>query len=217
MKIRTLALLSIGLIPALGYSTPADDLAAAIGHLNAASSLTWIVKPDRAAPRTTPIEWQTDQQGWILGRWLSDDEPWSVSDGSQRFVRKQGRWTRTGTPSLPEDASFLRARAAVENVTDIAGALLNIRIEGDAIVGDLKPEFAARQLTFDSGPPTDASGSARFWVKDGVLQRYQVHRQGTIRHRGETRAHNTTIEVQFTNIGSTKVVVPTQLRALFGA
>lgn len=93
----------------------------------------------------------------------------------------------------------------------------NVRREGDAIVGELSIESVARELTFGYGEPSNVSGWIRVWIKDGALQRYQVHREGTVRDRNGSRRFDATTEVLFSNIGSTEVVVPPDVRRLFDA
>lgn len=197
-------------------AAPLDDLQAAVRKLSAASSYTWTVKPDSKVPRPTPVEWQAERDAWIVGRRTDDAQPWSVSDGKQRYIRdRDGRWVREGADGKPVDPMNLKTTAGIDELTAVVSALKNVRRDGDVIVGDLAPEFVARQLTFQDGPPRSASGSARFWLKDGSLQRYQVHRKGTVRVPDDVQDYDATIEITFSRIGTTKVVVPPKVKELF--
>jgi hypothetical protein len=193
---------------AAGYAAPIDELVAGVRPLTDASSLTWIVKPDAKVPRPTPMEWQWNREGWLVGRRVDERQPWSIANGRQTFRRNDpGPWAQA------QDAS---AKTAVQVVHEIIGGLINVRREGDAIVGELAPAFLAKELDFGRGAAKDASGWARFWVKEGVLDHYRIHREGTVvPSTGGTRRLDSTVEVQFTNVGSTTIVVPPDLKRLF--
>lgn len=214
MKNLRLACVVAVLSVAVAQAAPLDDLRAAIRLLTEASSYTWIVTPDPKVPRPVRSEWQANQQGWMVGRWVPEREPYSVSDGRLRFTRGDaGDWRRND----PTDPATLRATVAIDTLSEVVAGLENVRREGDLIVGDLSTDAITKQLTFGYGAPTMASGQARFWIRDGRLQRYEVRRRGTVQHRDGSRLYDGTIGVEFTNVGSTEVVVPPKVRQLFGS
>ena len=51
-------------------------------------------------------------------------------------------------------------------------------------------------------------GTAKFWVKDGVLSKYQTKVKGTVSFNGNDRDVDRTTTVEIKDIGSTKVTVP---------
>ena len=80
--------------------------------------------------------------------------------------------------------------------------------------GDLTSAGAKQLMTFrmrggGNGPEvSDAKGSAKFWVKDGVLSKYQYNVKGTVSFNGNDRDVDRTTTVEIKDLGSTKVTVP---------
>jgi hypothetical protein len=56
--------------------------------------------------------------------------------------------------------------------------------------------------------PKNAKGSVKFWVKDGLLAKYELKLQGTMNFNGEDRDIDRTTTVEFKDVGTTKVDVP---------
>ena len=57
-----------------------------------------------------------------------------------------------------------------------------------------------------------ASGSVKFWVKDGQLAKYQYKVQGTVTFNGEDREVERTTTVEIKDVGTTKVEVPDEAK-----
>ena len=53
-----------------------------------------------------------------------------------------------------------------------------------------------------------AKGSAKFWVKDGMLSKFEFNVQGTVSFNGNDREVNRTTTIEIKDVGSTKVSVP---------
>jgi len=85
-----------------------------------------------------------------------------------------------------------------------------------AYSGELTKEAVAARLAFGGRrngteappPPADAKGTAKFWVKDGTLSKYEYNVQGTMSFNGNDRQVNRTTTVEITDVGTTKVEVP---------
>ena len=64
-----------------------------------------------------------------------------------------------------------------------------------------------------AGPP-DSKGTVKFWIKDGVLSKFEYTVQGTIKlpnSEEETKmSRTTTVEIQ--GVGTTKVTLPDELK-----
>jgi hypothetical protein len=56
--------------------------------------------------------------------------------------------------------------------------------------------------------PKNAKGSVKFWVKDGLLAKYELKLQGTVNFNGEDRDVDRTTTVEIKDVGTTKVDVP---------
>ena len=61
---------------------------------------------------------------------------------------------------------------------------------------------------FTPPEPTDAKGSVKFWIKDGVLTKYEMKNSGNMSFGGNDVAINRTTTVEFSDVGNTKVDAP---------
>lgn len=55
-------------------------------------------------------------------------------------------------------------------------------------------------------------GNAKFWVKDGVLSKYEFHVEGTVTFNGNDREMNRTTTVEIKDVGTTQVQVPDEAK-----
>jgi hypothetical protein len=72
-------------------------------------------------------------------------------------------------------------------------------------------ELLARRGRGGQAPePKNAKGSAKFWIKDGVLSKYQYHLTGTVTGGQENRevAVDRTTTVEIKDVGAAKIEVP---------
>jgi len=60
--------------------------------------------------------------------------------------------------------------------------------------------------------PTDAKGSVKFWITDGVVTKYQFKVSGKREFNGETRDIERTTTVEIKDIGTTKIEVPDEAK-----
>lgn len=114
-----------------------------------------------------------------------------------------------------------------DDAASMAAKLKDAKMEDGVIVGTLSATDAAALLTFGRGgrgggeappPPKNASGIAKFWVKDGALVKYAVTVKGTVSiPNGEEREVERTTTTEFKNVGSTKVTVPEEAKKKLGA
>jgi hypothetical protein len=67
-------------------------------------------------------------------------------------------------------------------------------------------------------PPevSDAKGSLRIWVKDGVLSRYEIKISGTVSFNGNDRDIDRTTTVEIKDVGNTKINVPDDILKKIG-
>jgi hypothetical protein len=62
-------------------------------------------------------------------------------------------------------------------------------------------------------------GTAKFWVKDGVLSKYETHVKGTMTFGQDNREVEVdrTTAYEFTEVGSAKVDVPAEAKKKLGS
>ena len=66
----------------------------------------------------------------------------------------------------------------------------------------------------DNNGPTvsNAKGSVKFWVKDGVLAKFEFNLQGKISFNDNERDINRTTTVEIKDVGSTKIAIPDEAK-----
>lgn len=102
-----------------------------------------------------------------------------------------------------------------EELGIIVATATDLKVEGDVVSGTLS-DTAAKLLLVHPGQkeitPLKAAGTFRLWVKDGVLQKYEVKLDGTLAvvargDRHEVEVHQTAV-TEIKNVGTTKFDVP---------
>jgi hypothetical protein len=109
-------------------------------------------------------------------------------------------------------------RAPAAQATEILAGVKDLKKEGDSFSGDLTEEGAKKLLSFrgragGEGPTvTNPKGSAKFWVKDGTLVKYEFHVTGTISFNGNDFDSDRDTTVEIKDVGATKVEVPEEAK-----
>jgi hypothetical protein len=120
-------------------------------------------------------------------------------------------------------------------VTDLIGQVKSLKEENGVISGDLTEEGAKAQSGFGGrrggraggpgGPgggmgmpePTNAKASVKFWVKDGVLTKYELKSSSTMSFGGNDMQMDRTTTVEFNDVGKTKIDAPADVLKKIGA
>ena len=119
--------------------------------------------------------------------------------------------------------AFRNQKNPAEEAQDLVSKSKEIKKSGDAYEAELTDEGVQALLSFggrrggnaDNAPPpaTNASGTVKFWVKDGQLAKYEYHVKGTRSFQGQDREIDRTTTVEIKDVGSTKVEVPAEAKA----
>ena len=109
-------------------------------------------------------------------------------------------------------------KAPAQEAQDLAAKSKEITKSGDAYQAELTEEGVKELLTFRGGrggqsgdgppPPTNTKGTAKFWLKDGQLAKYEYNVKGTMSFNGNDFDIDRTTAVEIKDVGSTKVEVP---------
>ncbi len=209
-------------------SDPKDEVSGAAKKLAEKDNYSWrltVVVPEGAPFRPGPTEGKTEKDGYTL---LTV----SMADNTTRAVLKGGKAVATNpggdwqTLSELENSEgptrFIAMRlrsfkAPAEQATDVASGAKDLKKNGDTFTGDLTEEYAKKLLTFGprqgEGPTvSNASGSVKFWLKDGVLSKYEIKVKGTVSFNGNEFDNDRTTTVEIKDVGSTKVEVPAEAK-----
>jgi len=111
-----------------------------------------------------------------------------------------------------------------EELAIIVAGANDLKIDGDIVSGTLN-DTAAKLLLVHAGQkeitPLAAAGTFRFWLKDGVLVKYEVKLEGKLAvkvngDRHEVEVHQTAL-TEIKNVGTTKFDVPDDAKKKLGA
>ncbi|HEX5242875.1 MAG TPA: hypothetical protein VFW23_06380 [Tepidisphaeraceae bacterium] len=153
----------------------------------------------------------------------------SISKGDKTVIKTQDGWQTPEEIRAAADANgngnggrrgrggFMGgARAPGGQAATLAKYVGDLKEADGAYQGDLSEEGAkgflmggGRRGGNGNGPEiSDAKGTAKFWVKDGNLTKFEYHVTGTISFNGNDRPIDRTVTVEISDVGSTKIAVP---------
>ncbi len=181
---------------------------------------TTVAVPEGTQFRPGPTEGKTDKDGTMyIVMTFGDNMTEAVIKGEKvTYTNQDGDW------QVPDDAGEGRGRfmgAMLRNIKapaaqaqEIAAATKELKKEGDAYTGELTEAGAKSLMSFrrragGDGPEIkNAKGTAKFWVKDGALSKFEYKVTGTMSFDGNDRDMDRTTTTEIKDVSSTKVVVP---------
>ncbi len=203
-------------------SNPKDDVTNAAKKLADKDNYSWhttVVVPEDAPFHPGPTDGKTEKGGFTHVKL-------SFGDNTTEFVLKGDKAAVTnpdgGWQALSElDSSegpgrFLvgmikNFKAPATQAADIAASTKELKKDGDVYSSDLTEEGAKDLLRFRRGGDatvSNAKGSAKFWVKDGVLTKYEFKVTGSVSFNGNDMDVDRKTTVEIKDVGTTKVTVP---------
>jgi hypothetical protein len=222
-----MTLLAIPLLAA--DSSPKDDVNNAVKALGTRTNYAWHAMVEATGGRFGgPTDGKTEQGGYTtLTTTRGDNTIEAVLKGTNGAIKTPDNGWQTLAEAAKDNGGggfnpgmFLARmlqnfKAPAAEAADLADKLKELKADGDALAGDLTEDGAKALLSFRprrSGgePPTisNARGSAKFWLKDGKLVKYQWHLQGTVSFNGNDRDVDRTTTVEIKDVNTTKVGVP---------
>jgi hypothetical protein len=206
---------------------PKTEVKDAVKKLKEESGFSWTstVKTVGSERRQGPVEGKSEKGGLTYIKGSSGDNSYEAAfKGDKSAVNFAGEWIMADTLG-DEAAGLTRRLKAFKNPADeaesLAGKAEELKKESDGLyAGDLTADGAKElfsQLGRRAAEATSAKGSVKFWVKDGLLSKYEVNVQGKITVGGDKKevdlSRTTTVEVK--EVGSTKISLPDEIRKKF--
>lgn len=204
---------------------PKDAVTSAAKKLAESDSYSWKQTTENAGGGgfgAGLVEGKSQKNGYT---WLSmamrDNTIEAVKKGNKGALKTQDGWKSLEEAIQGErgPGTFMARRlqnfkAPAAQAEELAGKVKDLKQEGDAYAGELTEEAAKSLLMFGgrgggNGPEiSGASASAKFWLKDGVLVKYETKVKGSVSFNGNDRDVNRTTTVEIKDIGSTTIAVP---------
>ncbi len=228
IKMKAMLLCSATLLAVVSLvAADKDDVTSAAQKLAGADNYSWTTTMVSPQFSPGPSHGKTQKDGLV---W----QDFTVQDNTVEAFAKDGKGaikTEDGWQSLEDAAKddggggfnfkrFLAARmrtikAPAAQVEEIAGKTKQITKTDETYAGDLTEEGAKSLMTFGrrggqgQGPAiSNAKGTVKFWIKDGVITKYQTKVTGTMTRDGEDQDIERTTTVEIKDIGATKITVP---------
>ena len=206
-------------------AAPKDDVIAAAKKLGDQPNYSWkttVSVPEGSRFRPGPTEGKTEKDGFTHVTWsFGDNTTEVVLKGEKGAVTNQdGAWESLSEADQAEGFGRMRAvmarnlKAPAVQAAELAAGVKDLQKDGDACSGELTEATAKTLLAFGRRPGGDApeatgvKGSAKFWLKDGALTKYEYQVKGKMSFNGQERDVDRTTTVEIKDVGATKVSVP---------
>jgi hypothetical protein len=230
------------LVAVVAHAAPADDVSAAAKKLADAPNYAWTRTQEVANSQFNfgPSEGATEKDGFTVTKAsFNGNDIVTARKGDQRVTKGQdGNWL------TPEElrAQFQGGGGGnggggrggrgggfgggqqnpAEELAALVGQTKDLKATDGIITGTLSEEAVAPRLSLGGGrggqtppAPKNASGTAKFWLKDGAITKYQTHVKGTVAGRDGDMERDVTVTIELKNVGSTKVDVPAEAKKKF--
>lgn len=218
----TVALLAGSVIAA--QSDSKDEIKSAAKKLGEKSNYSWKSTVESAGGgqfRRGPTEGKSEKDGFTtLSMSFGENTVEAVLKGDKGALKTPDGWQSLAEAA--EDtgqqnparfiALMLRTyKTPAAEAENLAAKTKELKKSDDSYSGELTEDGAKELLTFRRGgnapAPTGAKGSVKFWVKDGVLTKYEFKVQGTVTFNNNDVNVDRTTTVEIKDVGSTKVEV----------
>jgi hypothetical protein len=227
--------LTIGLLTAsLLSATETNQVQNSISKLKEQSSYSWVTKAELPGMPFTP-EPQHGKIGKesiaLVDQEFNGEAMLAAFSTNKVAVQVDGQWQAVANPNSGDfgdraamTARFLaRSGTAATEAEKLLGLVKELKAgENGLWSGELTEKGAAGFLTFgprNGGPgPKNAKGTAKFWLKDGALSKFQTHATGTVvMFDQEERDIDLTRTVEIQDVGKTKVEIPEGAKKILAA
>jgi hypothetical protein len=201
-------------------SSPKDDVSSAAKALGEKANYSWkatVVVPADSRFRPGPTEGKTEKDGATRVKMTFGDNTTEIvmQGGKSAVHTEDGGWQ---SPSELDDQGpgrFLGGmihnfKAPAAQAAELASQSKELKKDGDVYSSDLTEDGAKALLRNRGGDATvsEAKGSVKFWIQDGVLTKYEFKVTGKVNFNGNDRDVDRTTTVEIKDVGATKVEVP---------
>jgi hypothetical protein len=202
-----------------------EEVTKAAKQLGEKGSYSWkttVVVPESAQFKPGPTEGKAEKSGFTYVKMstFGDNTTELVLKGDKAaFTNRDGDWQTAAEAENAEGPGRFMAGMArnfktpAVQAAEIAGTTKELKKDGELYSGDLTEDGAKTLMRFrrggGDGPAiSNAKGSAKFWVKDGALTKYEFKVTGSMNFNGNDIDVDRTTTVEIKDVDKTKVEVP---------
>jgi len=201
-----------------------EEVTAAAKKLGQKENYSWKTTLDFGNFSTT-TDGKVNQEGWAcLSMTAGDNTREAFLKGGKAVVKlPEEGWQSLS--ELENASANPRARQMLlrrlqnfktpaEEAANLVSKTKELKKEDDVYSGDLTEAGAKELLAFgrrrgaDAPEPKNAKGSVKFWIKDGVLSKYELKQSGTVTIGDNERDIDGTTTTEIKEVGTTKIEVP---------
>jgi hypothetical protein len=212
-----------------------DDVTSAAQKLADAENYSWTTTVEGGQNNAAPTHGKIQKDGLTWTEMtMREDTVEAFFKSGKGAVKTDDGWQALDLTAAPtpggggggnrNPARFMGMRlrnfkAPAAQAEDIAGKTKDLTKADDAYAGDLTEEGAKSLLTMGGrrggAAPTvsNAKGSVKFWIKDGVISKYVLKVSGTVTRNGDDTDVERTTTVEIKDIGTTKISVPDEAKS----
>lgn len=210
-----------------------DEIKAAAKKLADSSGYAWKATTEAGGGsrfRAGPVEGMAAKDGLVcLKMTFGENTMEAFVKGEKGAFKTDEGWqsladaAEAGGGGQPNRGRFMSRmlqnyKAPAAQAVELAEQAKNLKVEGDVCAGDLTEDGVKALMTFGrraggTGPEvSDAKGTVKFWVKDGVLTKYEYHVQGKVTFNEREMEIDRTTTVEIKDIGKAKIEVPEEAK-----
>jgi hypothetical protein len=203
---------------------PKEEVTAAAKKLGEQANYSWkttVVVPESARFRPGPSEGKAEKDGCMCVKMTFGETTTEIVKKADKaaFTNRDGEWQSLADvddqqgPGRFMGAMVRNMKTPAEQAAEIAGGVKEFRKDGDAFAGNLTEEAVKNLMRFrrgggDAPAISDPKGSAKFWIKDGALAKFEFKVSGKMDFNGNEIDLDRTTTVEIKDVGTTKVEVP---------
>lgn len=221
--------LAWGLALSLSGAEPEAKAAvkAAADQLAAQPNYSWTAttKLEGLNWRMGPVDGQTEKEGFTYVKMvLGDNTIETAFRGKKSAIKRQDTWE--SADELQDNNQWIARRlqtfrAPAGEAAALLETLKEVKPQAEGASGGDLTEAGAKDLFLmrargeaSTRPePKDAKGWAKFWVKDGVLTKFEYQVEGTSARQGQDDVHVVRkVTTEMKAVGTTKVSVPDEAK-----
>lgn len=216
-----------------GGQMPADEVKSAVKKLADAENYSWTsnvdVKFGDQEFQIGPTEAKTSKQGPILVSVnLFNTQIEAVVRGEKGAIKTDGGWmsfaeATAGNEQQNQGRFVTRILQNMKppgaDLQELIAKSPDIQKTDDVYAWTLSEDAAKALFRFgrrageNSPAPKNLKGSAKLWIKEGQLVKYEISVSGTVDANGMEVDVDRKSSVEIKNVGSTKVEIPAEAKA----
>jgi hypothetical protein len=205
--------------------SPKDALLKAAQGLADKPSFSWKTTISQPGEPTGTIVGKTEKEGaTVLSLARGDQSYEAVLKGAKIAIKDDEGWKSVAEATADDGgqrgairfvARLVQSyKAPPAEITELAGKLKDLKESDGTYAGDLSEETVKEVVLYrtrgGTNPPeiNGAKGSVKFWVKDGLPTKIELHVEAKVTFNGNEREVNRTHVTEIKDVGATKATVP---------